>query len=113
MQEGQVMSSSATTKAFIDNETTKDEALNFIASPWYWRHEAITSWSDFDCYKIIEPIIPWSTFHRWLSKTFDAYSVISIIPSIIFSSHTRFLRPKLDAHRMYAQDQVVIRTVKM
>jgi hypothetical protein len=35
MQEGQVMSSSATTKAFIDNETTKDEALNFIASPWY------------------------------------------------------------------------------
>jgi hypothetical protein len=58
MQEGQVMSSSATTKAFIDNETAKDEALDFIASPWYRRHEAITCWSDFDCYKIIEPIIP-------------------------------------------------------
>jgi hypothetical protein len=27
--------------------------------------------------------------------------------------HTRFLRPKLDAHRMYAQDQVVIHTVRM
>jgi hypothetical protein len=27
--------------------------------------------------------------------------------------HTRFLRPKPDAHRMYAQDQVVIHTVRM
>jgi hypothetical protein len=27
--------------------------------------------------------------------------------------HTRFLRPKLDAHRMHAQDQVVIHTVRM
>jgi hypothetical protein len=27
--------------------------------------------------------------------------------------HTRFLRPKSDAHRMYAQDQVVIHTVRM
>jgi hypothetical protein len=27
--------------------------------------------------------------------------------------HTQFLRPKLDAHRMYAQDQVVIHTVRM
>jgi hypothetical protein len=33
-----------------------------------------------------------------------------------FSSHlchTRFLRPKSDAHRMYAQDQVVTHTVRM
>jgi hypothetical protein len=29
------------------------------------------------------------------------------------SCHTRFLRPKPDAHRMYAQDQVVIHTVRM
>jgi hypothetical protein len=27
--------------------------------------------------------------------------------------YTRFLRPKPDAHRMYAQDQVVIHTVRM
>jgi hypothetical protein len=27
--------------------------------------------------------------------------------------HIRFLRPKPDAHRMYAQDQVVIHTVRM
>jgi hypothetical protein len=27
--------------------------------------------------------------------------------------HTRFLRPKPDAHRMYAQDQLVIHTVRM
>jgi hypothetical protein len=27
--------------------------------------------------------------------------------------HSRFLRPKPDAHRMYAQDQVVIHTVRM
>jgi hypothetical protein len=27
--------------------------------------------------------------------------------------HTRFLRPKPDAHRMYAHDQVVIHTVRM
>jgi hypothetical protein len=27
--------------------------------------------------------------------------------------HTRFLRPKPDAHHMYAQDQVVIHTVRM
>jgi Glu-tRNA(Gln) amidotransferase subunit E-like FAD-binding protein len=27
--------------------------------------------------------------------------------------HTRFLRPKPDAHRMYAQDQVVIHTARM
>jgi hypothetical protein len=27
--------------------------------------------------------------------------------------HTRFLKPKPDAHRMYAQDQVVIHTVRM
>jgi hypothetical protein len=29
------------------------------------------------------------------------------------SCHTRFLRSKPDAHRMYAQDQVVIHTVRM
>jgi hypothetical protein len=29
------------------------------------------------------------------------------------SCHTRFLRPKPDAHRMYAQDQVVIHTDRM
>jgi hypothetical protein len=29
------------------------------------------------------------------------------------SCHTRFLRPKPDADRMYAQDQVVIHTVRM
>jgi hypothetical protein len=27
--------------------------------------------------------------------------------------HTRLLRPKPDAHRMYAQDQVVTHTVRM
>jgi hypothetical protein len=27
--------------------------------------------------------------------------------------HTQFLRPKPDAHRMYAQDQIVIHTVRM
>jgi Glu-tRNA(Gln) amidotransferase subunit E-like FAD-binding protein len=27
--------------------------------------------------------------------------------------HTQFLRPKPDAHCMYAQDQVVIHTVRM
>jgi hypothetical protein len=32
---------------------------------------------------------------------------------ILFTCHTRFLRPKPDAHRMYAQDQVVIHTVRM
>jgi hypothetical protein len=31
----------------------------------------------------------------------------------VSSCHTRFLRPKPDDHRMYAQDQVVIHTVRM
>jgi hypothetical protein len=42
-------------------------------------------------------------------------SIQSIGQSIIQAiqlSH-RFLRPKLDAHRMYAQDQVVIHMVRM
>jgi Glu-tRNA(Gln) amidotransferase subunit E-like FAD-binding protein len=33
--------------------------------------------------------------------------------SYLMGCHTRFLRPKPDAHRMYAQDQVVIHTVRM
>jgi hypothetical protein len=46
-----------------------------------------------------------------------SYYFISLRP-IRFSSettrcHTRFLRPKPDAHRMYAQDQVVIHMVRM
>jgi hypothetical protein len=32
---------------------------------------------------------------------------------LLAQCHTRFLRPKPDAHRMYAQDQVVIHTVRM
>jgi hypothetical protein len=31
----------------------------------------------------------------------------------VLGCHTRFLRPKPDAHRMYAHDQVVIHTVRM
>jgi Glu-tRNA(Gln) amidotransferase subunit E-like FAD-binding protein len=31
----------------------------------------------------------------------------------LLKRHTRFLRPKPDAHRMYAHDQVVIHTVRM
>jgi hypothetical protein len=34
MQEGQVMSSSMTTDVLIYIEKAKDEALDFIASPW-------------------------------------------------------------------------------
>jgi hypothetical protein len=34
-------------------------------------------------------------------------------PGVPHRCHTRFLRPKPDAHRMYAQDQVVIHTVRM
>jgi hypothetical protein len=30
-----------------------------------------------------------------------------------YACHTRFLRPKLDTHRMYAQDQVIIHMVRM
>jgi hypothetical protein len=39
----------------------------------------------------------------------------SILQTAVFVHicHTRFLRPKPDAHRMYAQDQVVIHTVRM
>jgi hypothetical protein len=33
--------------------------------------------------------------------------------SFSYFCHTRFLRPKPDAHRIYAQDQVVIHTVRM
>jgi hypothetical protein len=36
----------------------------------------------------------------------------SPVPAL-YACHTRFLRPKPDAHRMYAQDQVVIHTVRM
>jgi ribosomal protein L40E len=36
-----------------------------------------------------------------------------LIPMTVVTCHTRFLRPKPDAHRMYAQDQVVIHTVRM
>jgi hypothetical protein len=32
---------------------------------------------------------------------------------LLRNCHTRFLRPKPDAHRMYAHDQVVIHTVRM
>jgi hypothetical protein len=32
---------------------------------------------------------------------------------LLLACHTRFLRPKPDAHRMYAHDQVVIHTARM
>jgi Glu-tRNA(Gln) amidotransferase subunit E-like FAD-binding protein len=43
--------------------------------------------------------------------------VVELLPQLLAPGvgmcHTRFLRPKPDAHRMYAQDQVVIHTVRM
>jgi hypothetical protein len=77
------MSSSKTTGVFINNEKAQDEASDIIASPWCWRHKAIACLSDFDYHNISEPIIPWSIFHLWLSKIFDAFSVVSLISSII------------------------------
>jgi Glu-tRNA(Gln) amidotransferase subunit E-like FAD-binding protein len=43
----------------------------------------------------------------YISESSDLYKYA------VTTCHTRFLRPKPDAHRMYAQDQVVIHTVRM
>jgi hypothetical protein len=52
----------------------------------------------------------------------DKFVVVFIEDILVYSRseedhlrlcHTRFLRPKPNAHRMYAQDQVVIHTVRM
>jgi hypothetical protein len=43
--------------------------------------------------------------YGWQTSSFELKRVVTC--------HTRFLRPKPDAHRMYAQDQVVIHTVRM
>jgi hypothetical protein len=48
-----------------------------------------------------------------LSKGGNRWLVGGIRPASEGNCHTRFLRPKPDAHRMYAQDQVVIHTVRM
>jgi hypothetical protein len=69
-------------KTFINNEIAKDEALDFTASLLRWRHKIFFA-CVFDCYRNFEPIIPCSTFNLWLSKTFDAHSMISILPSNI------------------------------
>jgi hypothetical protein len=42
-----------------------------------------------------------------------AYLMLDPACFVLGMFHTRFLRPKLDAHRMYAQDQIVIHTVRM
>jgi hypothetical protein len=45
----------------------------------------------------------------------ESTPVLQTIPTVTVRTtcHTRFLRPKPDAHRMYAQDQVVIHTARM
>jgi hypothetical protein len=40
-------------------------------------------------------------------------ATIAKLASEFHFCHTQFLRPKPDTHRMYAQDQVVIHTVRM
>jgi hypothetical protein len=65
-------------------------------------------------------VLGWQAL-RWpmLSlKKFDSDSPNTSDPcpghaSEVRPCHTRFLRPKPDAHRMYAQDQVVIHTVRI
>jgi hypothetical protein len=47
-----------------------------------------------------------------LSDVHDVFHV-SQLKKYLRACHTRFLRPKPDAHRMYPQDQVVIHTVRM
>jgi Glu-tRNA(Gln) amidotransferase subunit E-like FAD-binding protein len=47
----------------------------------------------------------------WSSETLQACLKVGVVA--LADCHTRFLRPKPDAHRMYAQDQVVIHTVRM
>jgi hypothetical protein len=87
---------------FTNNEKAKDEDLNFNASLRCWRLEGIVClFESFDCYITFEPIIPGSTFHPWLSKNFDAYSVVSTNSSIIsflsyqfFSSMPKLLNPR-------------------
>jgi hypothetical protein len=94
MQEGQVMSSSTTTKVFINIEKAKDEALDFTTSLRHWRLEVFT------CLIAIENLWAYHSLtnnHPWLSKAFDAYSTISIISSIISFPSYQFLSstPKL------------------
>jgi hypothetical protein len=55
------MSSTMTTEVFINNKKAKDEALDVTLSLRHWIHEAIAYLSKFDCYRIFEPIISWST----------------------------------------------------
>jgi hypothetical protein len=62
--------------------------------------------SDWLLWKIFESIPPRSTFHLWLPKTFDAYSVVLIIPSIlsfqfyqILSSKRKLLIPSFPESR--------------
>jgi hypothetical protein len=64
-------------QTFIDNETTKDEELDFGVEDM----KQLLVWVIWLPKKIFEPTIPWSTSHPWLSNTFDAYSVMLIHPS--------------------------------
>jgi Glu-tRNA(Gln) amidotransferase subunit E-like FAD-binding protein len=52
-------------------------------------------------------------FNKPMSKimAIDRHGKVQI--NLVKACHTRFLRPKPDAHRMYAQDQVGIHTVRM
>jgi hypothetical protein len=55
----------------------------------------------------------WSAF---FNATFRKFGIIDHVDGSVDAQsmcHTRFLRLKSDAHRMYAQDQVVIHTVRM
>jgi hypothetical protein len=52
-------------------------------------------------------------FNKSMSKimAIDHHGKVQI--NLVKPCHTRFLRPKPDAHHMYAQDQVVIHMVRM
>jgi hypothetical protein len=47
------------------------------------------------------------------SDLLDGIGDVGVGECQVLECHTRFLRPKPDAHLMYAQDQVVIHTVRM
>jgi hypothetical protein len=62
---------------------------------------------------VVERMAVTSTGAASMTSTVEATTVVAMVATrVVVVSHP-VLRPKSDAHRMYAQDQVVIHTTRM
>jgi hypothetical protein len=87
--------------------------FSLVVEIWLWI-EWVVSFGGFDCFLLLVVV----GARNKLRSTLLTLVLTSLKSNTQFicrlgGCHTRFLRLKPDAHRMYAQDQVVIHTVRM